>query len=94
MSKKNNNYTKPITEEPVLEAVEEVKEEVAKPKKKIKGTVIPAKLNVRKEASVTSAIVLVIDAGTVLDLEEEPKGEWVRIEKLGGFVKAEFLKIK
>ena len=65
-------------EETVEEAVEEVTEVEEKPTEVVFGKVNCSKLNVRKEPSINSVPLCIIEHGTRMEISEF-NGEWVKI---------------
>ena len=100
MAKKN--HAAPIVVDEEIEAVnneetvtEEVeKEEKAIPKKKntMRGKVVNcAKLNVRKEPSISSEVLSVLSVDTVVVIEDGSDKEWFKIPS--GYVMKKFIKV-
>ena len=83
-----------LVKEPV-EAQEEVKE-TKKVNKTLRGTVIPAKLNMRAEKSITSNVVGLLIQDTPVNVEKTDSDEWYAVTHAGmsGYVMSKFVKIK
>ena len=80
-------------EETVEEAVEEVTEVEEKPTEVAFGKVNCSKLNVRKEPSINSVPLCVIEHGTRMEISEF-NGEWVKIltpDGVSGYCMREFI---
>ena len=79
--------------EPVEEAVEEVTEVEEKPTEVAFGKVNCSKLNVRKEPSINSVPLCIIEHGTRMEISEF-NGEWVKIltpDGVSGYCMREFI---
>lgn len=83
-----------LVKEPV-EVQEEVKE-TKKVNKTLRGTVIPAKLNMRAEKSITSNVVGLLIQDTPVNVEKTDSDEWYAVTHAGmsGYVMSKFIKIK
>lgn len=80
-------------EETVEEAVEEVTEVEEKPAEVAFGKVNCSKLNVRKEPSINSVPLCIIEHGTRMEISEF-NGEWVKIltsDGVSGYCMREFI---
>ena len=80
-------------EETVEEAVEEVTEVEEKPTEVAFGKVNCSKLNVRKEPSINSVPLCIIEHGTRMEISEF-NGEWVKIltsDGVSGYCMREFI---
>ena len=79
---------------------EEVKatevKETKKVNKTLRGTVIPAKLNMRAEKSITSNVVGLLIQDTPVNVEKTDSDEWYAVTHAGmsGYVMSKFIKIK
>jgi uncharacterized protein YgiM (DUF1202 family) len=83
-----------LVKEPV-EPQEEVKE-TKKVNKTLRGIVIPAKLNMRAEKSITSNVVGLLIQDTPVNIEKTDSDEWYAVTHAGmsGYVMSKFIKIK
>ena len=80
-------------EETVEEAIEEVTEVEEKPTEVAFGKVNCSKLNVRKEPSINSVPLCIIEHGTRMEISEF-NGEWVKIltsDGVSGYCMREFI---
>ena len=98
MSKGNRNFAKPVDEhaEVLTETVEEVvtssveesyveEATIPEPKTIITGFVTgPYKLNVRKEPSIDSDVVSVIDSGATVTVVDESNDTWLKVRTEAG----------
>jgi uncharacterized protein YgiM (DUF1202 family) len=83
-----------LVKEPV-EPQEEVKE-TKKVNKTLRGIVIPTKLNMRAEKSITSNVVGLLIQDTPVNIEKTDSDEWYAVTHAGmsGYVMSKFIKIK
>lgn len=84
--------------EPVEEAVEEVVEKVVEPNPEPKtyGTVNCSKLNVRKEPSIHSNPLCIVESGTEMEIEIF-NNEWIKVvtpDGVSGYCMKKFIDLK
>lgn len=83
----------------VEESAEGVQEEIKETKKvnkTLRGIVIPAKLNMRAEKSITSNVVGLLVQNTPITVEKTDSDEWYAVTHAGmsGYVMSKFIKTK
>ena len=96
-NKPESEQVKEETVEEVIEPVEETVEEVAEVEENLTevafGKVNCSKLNVRKEPSINSVPLCIIEHGTMMEISEF-NGEWVKIltpDGVSGYCMREFI---